>query len=173
MKRSFVRVASSILFLMLALTVGCTSFDEPAQEVATANISTRTQDSDVARVRTVEESVQLAKELLGKSNKGTICYSVDYILAKEKGQNGLLSDTIAYVINFGDKDGYAVICNDTRVNPALAYAPKGNMMLKNGTTQDPLLSGVEDMLRANISSPVSSFSCTNSEQCVGHTHAFK
>jgi hypothetical protein len=47
-----------------------------------------------------------------------------------------VSDTLAYVFNFGDSSGYVIISNDKRVeNPLFAFTKKGSLV--NGKTDNP------------------------------------
>jgi hypothetical protein len=61
-------------------------------------------------------------------------------------------DTVAYVFNFGDEDGYAIISADTRIEaPILAYAGSGNL---SDTIDNPglilFLEGTEDYIIRSI-----------------------
>jgi hypothetical protein len=63
-----------------------------------------------------------------------------------------IPDTVAYVFNFGDSDGYAIISADTRIEaPILAYAESGNL---SDTIDNPgvilFLEGSEDYIVRSI-----------------------
>jgi hypothetical protein len=58
-------------------------------------------------------------------------------MMKSKEYSGIeISDTLAYVFNFGDSSGYAIISKDSRVeSPLLAITEKGSLV--NGKTDNP------------------------------------
>lgn len=80
-------------------------------------------------------------------------YSVEYILndEKQKTHNVSIPDTLAYIFNFGDDNGFAIISSDNRVFPLLAYSETGHLKY-NKSYDDPVyanfISKVSDYMAA-------------------------
>lgn len=112
----------------MTLLAGCSSdtyLDEP-----TASDTSQPGICNSSRL-TLGEAITRAEETLGK--KGTRSdglVSVDYVLRSDTEKltrtTAELNDTLAFIINFPDETGFAIIAADKRVSNVLAYAPTGN-----------------------------------------------
>ncbi len=164
---SIFQTASFILIIAITtISGGCTSTDEPSVDALQSQISTRAEKSFSTQILTVQEAVEVAKHKLGYNLYPLMSYKVEYILSQKSVNNDFPSDTIAFVVNFGNQEGYAVIRNDTRTSPVLAYSPTGELEVSDGVIQHPLLSDIEHTMSVSGSS----YSCLNPANCVGHTH---
>lgn len=77
---------------------------------------------------------------------------VQYILKKpslSRGTNSL-PDTLAYIFNFTDEGGFAIIAADNRVNPVLAYSKDGNFTLDNKIASDNFIDRLNDYISIEI-----------------------
>jgi hypothetical protein len=125
----------------------------------------RNKDNKVS----IEEATRLANDVIGfldgesatKSGTARSIKSVDALtsenlqtvaLKSNDGVNVEIPDTIAYVFNFGEEDGFAIISADTRIEaPILGYSGSGTL----GTEIDNpglgmFLEGTEDYILRSI-----------------------
>ncbi|MBO5053490.1 MAG: C10 family peptidase [Muribaculaceae bacterium] len=111
------------LVLMALLLTGCTSEPEPIMPV-------NQQDFSKSRIRSKEEATTLACSIKSqfmsdKSRASVRVESVDAILSNQS-RSGL-SDTLIYVVNFADNQGYALISAPRCVEPILAVTESGSL----------------------------------------------
>ena len=94
----------------------------------------------------VEEAIAfLDEQSLSKSRSSRAVNSVSSLLFGDvkasamksgKYKNLEISDTLAYVFNFGDSSGFVIVSNDKRVEiPLFAFTEKGSLL--NGKTDNP------------------------------------
>lgn len=79
-------------------------------------------------------------------------HSYDYILASgitTRAQSNV-PDTLAYIINYPDNGGFAIIATDTRVYPILAYANTGNFNTDNEAVNDNFIDCIENYIADGI-----------------------
>ncbi len=92
------------------------------------------------------EAVQLANDFFSKNysrSSNSDFPNVQYILNNAKSRNfNNVPDTVAYVVNYPDEKGFAIIAGDTRVNPVLAFNDSGNFNLSNEAVQENFISKI-------------------------------
>ncbi len=80
-----------------------------------------------------DEAMRIAADVLGKNSlsKTTSNFKCDVVTRKASPLSKSVSneaDTLMYVLNYGNNEGYAVVCADSRVpNNVLAFSQTGNM----------------------------------------------
>lgn len=93
------------------------------------------------------EAIRMANEVFSKNytrNSALIVSDVQCILRKNQTRSyGLASDTLAYVINYEDDEGFAIMSADNRVYPLLAFNDKGNFNLANESVQVQFIDRIE------------------------------
>jgi len=139
-----------ILF-SLAFLFSCSDENLTSGNLSKGEFLAKTYDSnnriDMAEATNlVEEAIAfLDKEHPSESKSSRSVNSVSILrfgdlkssIMKSDEYRGLdISDTLAYVFNFGDSLGYVIISNDIRVeSPLLAFTKKGSLV--NGETDNP------------------------------------
>ena len=73
------------------------------------------------------EAVEIANEVLKRTSGEISEINVTPLLSDGSSYKGMVCDTIAYIINYGDKEGFAVVVNDRRVTSPIAYNKKGEL----------------------------------------------
>jgi len=77
-----------------------------------------------------------------------------------------ISDTLAYVFNFGDSSGFAIISNDVRIeSPLLAFAEKGSLV--NGETDNPGLKLFLERLEGYMLESIAKYGKAGEEKAMG------
>lgn len=87
------------------------------------------------------EALEYANAFLGKGrtrSNGEV--RVDYVLDNVASTRAVGSgnDTAAYIFNWGENDGFAIVAADDRVYPILAYSERGTFKNEKGSATDVL-----------------------------------
>lgn len=106
---------------LLALSmISCESLDTPLEYAdSTPSVSNNK--------RTEAEAVKLARKAASstdQNSRASQSYSISLITDNQSRSNEL--DTLCYIVNFDDEQGFALIAYDKRVSPVLAYSDHGN-----------------------------------------------
>ncbi|MDE5958945.1 MAG: C10 family peptidase [Muribaculaceae bacterium] len=106
---------------LLALSmISCESLDSPLEYAdSTPSVSNNK--------RTEAEAVKLARKAASSTDQNSRApqsYSISLITDNQSRSNEL--DTLCYIVNFDDEQGFALIAYDKRVSPVLAYSDHGN-----------------------------------------------
>jgi len=145
-KNSLFLILHSILLMgisMLSTACSNSNLDEPLDSNSSSVQKTRSGFNE-ARTLSQEEAVAYAAEKLGY-DKQSAPYTVDYVTSNKASRpTSMLSEILAYVVNFNDESGYAVIANDTRFYTVLAYAKTGSLKISNGKIDHPFLGNIEN-----------------------------
>lgn len=135
---------SAISFGIISILSACSNYEEPVNNLTEMKKTTRSETSSFPRTITQSEAISYAIEALDFDPSDIPSYTIKYALATNNVRNtNILSDTLAYVINFNENMGYAVIANDTRIPAVLAYAKKENLKIVNGIIDNPVLRNLE------------------------------
>lgn len=103
----------------------CSNMDAPSIE--TANIKTMPN-----KTITQAEAVKIAGNVLEKNtaSRASSEPSVQYVL-NERSSRSIGSDTLAYVINYPDDQGFVIVASDRKVHPVLAFSKTGKFSFDN------------------------------------------
>jgi hypothetical protein len=165
---------------MLLASVACSNEENlnDGQLAATNEVQLTDAEWDVLyRMRNennkvgIEEATRFANDVIGfldgestvKSGAARSISSIGALVSTDMqsvalkssdGTNVEIPDTVAYVFNFGDEDGYALVSADTRIeDPILAYTESGSL---SDTVNNPglilFLEGTEDYILSSIAS---------------------
>ena len=130
MKRIFILVS---LFGLWSCSTDLDETLEQRQQVLTQ------QATDASHRVSQVEALQCAARLLGGSQTRSVAdVRVDYVLDEQSATRGAAggNDTVAYIFNWGDEDGFAIIAADNRVCPILAYSETGTFANVKGDAVD-------------------------------------
>lgn len=64
-----------------------------------------------------------------------------------------LPDTLAYIVNYPDNGGFAVVCGDNRVSNILAYSPDGNLDPENEVIKANFYDGIAGYVSNRLGGP--------------------
>lgn len=155
---------------MLSTACSNSNLDEPLYSNSESIQKTRSGFNET-KTLSQEEAVAYAVEKLGYDKQSVPAYTVDHVTTNNIYRPiSMLSDTLAYVVNFSDNSGYAVIANDTRFYPILAYAKAGFLKVADGKIDHPFLGNIENYfykkyqtLSEETSTP---YNCGNHNHCL-------
>lgn len=115
------------------------------------------QDSNntipVSHVISQSEAIEIANAMiqrigLSRSSSGApVC---EPILRESQSRSAYLSDTLAYILNYPDSSGFAIVVSDDRVNPLVAFSETGSFDSELVTTNDVVIDRLEDYVNAGI-----------------------
>ncbi len=137
------------LFLQLMAIIAfasCTSSEEPLTAIS-QNPQTRGLDN-IESTYSIHQAIQIANKKLQKNAADALKAKTTVLLATDSECiSNLLSDTVAYIINYANKSGFAIIGNDNRLeNPILAYNEEGNFSQENILAKAFFLNNIEKYL---------------------------
>lgn len=139
-------IAVSILTL-----ASCNSLEEPIQQ-SDAERQTRSIETSSLTLNQTDVLIKSAK-ILKKDTKSITKAKVEAVLAQKYiNDPKLLSDTVAYIVNYSDNGGFAIIANDSRIEETLAYSETGNFTSDNPMAKAMFIDKIEDYLYSLASS---------------------
>ena len=144
------KVARWLYMIMFAIITiffnACGTVEEPAEqnEGRATTITRSTQQNELGAL-SESDAIAYAKKVLDVDESQTDLYTIEYVLAqKEESKAVLPSDTMAYVITFGNS-GSALIANCNSYYPVLATL-RVKPEVKNGKVNLSLFNSLEDFL---------------------------
>lgn len=122
---------SVLVALALICVVSCAKIDDESSAVAPEQPARPTV---LLPTRSYEEALSLARKSIALVDRGQTRSATARSIRSERGQcvttpstrSGAGSDTLMYVFNFENNDGFSVIAANRAVDPVLAVAEKGN-----------------------------------------------
>lgn len=167
MKKTFIYWGALVFFLLASCSDNI-SYDDSSSE----QTIDKTGDSSKGTKRTKEEVLAIAENFFTqvqlrsgttKSSSQRKVKSVDIVhdlnfntnfksLRSTSGQynNNLLTDSLLYLVNYEDNNGFALIGADTRLDDIYAISEKGSFQFAD-SIEIPALSAMFEIMRYNIS----------------------
>lgn len=88
-----------------------------------------------SKINKIGESnaIMIANRIFTNTRTTETIQSVEYVTYNAiRTRSGMIeNDTVAYIINYKDASGFAIVANDNRINPLLAYSDTGNFTTEN------------------------------------------
>jgi len=114
-----------IIFIFIGIfsIISCTN---DILKINDGNVSSTKEINNDHKI-TETEALEIVNKLFAKT-RTNFNHSIDYVLNKnnQKTRNAGVSDTLAYIFNFNNNNGFAVIASDNRVFPLLAFSDTGH-----------------------------------------------
>lgn len=119
MKKSLL-IISIIISAFISCTTDVFELDE------SNNLIPKTSNNSANKI-TEADALDIAGKIFHKT-RSIDDYSIEYVLNDNspKTRSIALPDTLAYILNFGNDNGFAVIATDNRVYPLLAFSESGH-----------------------------------------------
>lgn len=124
-----------IIFIFIGIfsIISCTN---DILEINDANVSP-TKGINNGNKITETNALNIASKIFNKT-RSVSDYTIEYVLNDNpKTRNINIPDTLAYIINFGNDNGFAVISSDNRIFPILAYSDTGHFKYEK-SENDPV-----------------------------------
>lgn len=124
-----------IIFIFIGIfsIISCTN---DILEINDANVSP-TKGINNGNKITETNALNIASKIFNKT-RSVSDYTIQYVLNDNpKTRNINIPDTLAYIINFGNNNGFAVISSDNRIFPILAYSDTGHFKYEK-SENDPV-----------------------------------
>lgn len=131
-----------LLSISIVLFVGCTNVDD-FQET---EISQQSKQNKITK----NEAVNIADKILKKSaltrTPAEAKVSFDFVISNKspKTRSASISDTLAYIINYANDEGFAIISTNKNVFPVLAFSEKGNFSCDNENARINFVDKIEE-----------------------------
>ena len=137
MKKNVLNLITFVLIL-----VGCTNAEDSSLQIE------KNGPNYVSSIINVDEAIEISHKVLKHSHvtRNVTLGSpvVDYVLNGNvsKTRNASLRDTLAYVINYPNDEGFVIVSSDRRVYPVLAYSDKGNFSFSNEAVKSTFINNI-------------------------------
>lgn len=135
------------IIVMTTMLFSCASQEEPQKESDDLR-TTRSAISDCHSLSKDEVLIKASAVLNKKAVVATQAKVQPVMAQKYLNSPMLLSDTIAYIVNYNDNAGFAVVANDSRVDEVLAYSDKGSFSYDNPIAKAMFLDKIEGYLHS-------------------------
>ena len=142
---------------------GCSNIDEPLQKI------TKDTSSAISQKITVEEALHIANIAVGNITTRNISnemINTDYIISNEdKTRSNTKSDTLAYVINYPDNGGFAIIASTRNVYPILAFSHSGYFDTSQDAVSNEFTKHIEPFIQEAETSKIYEVSHKDFDAC--------
>ncbi len=166
MKKSFYRIVFPILLLGVSIVLNGCSNAFPTGLDFTEN-SNPVETSEVDYTIGEEKAIEIARNLLGLSEH--IQYEIYEIESVTSNPNKKESKAIAYVVNFGQGVGGAIVAKDSRVSYQTAKHFHTKDAFNRNQMTAPFIRTLEGYIESQLKSSTRSDLCSP-ENCNGHKH---
>ena len=144
-------VLSVVAMVQLVLTNGCSNIQDAMYESGSESVSNQAMLNNENMIDG-DEAIQIANRIVSQKETRTdeiAVRNVEYICRQQNTRNLDVSDTIAYIVNYENENGFAIISADNRVFPILAYSHEGNFTLSNEIAAENFISNIESYIDNN------------------------
>lgn len=136
----------NLLFLFIGiipiLIFSCSTENELIEE--NVNKISQNKTSSSSNTITIENAKRIAAQIINFNTRGEEDPEVEFIKYNNISiRHKLLSDTLAYVIQYKDREGFAIIANDNRIDPILAYSNNSNIDIHNELIKSIFINKIE------------------------------
>lgn len=141
-----------VSFIMAITTLQLQSCSGNESESLAYDCKVRTKEQVKAHVIDVNTAKEIANNIVSsketRSDSKQI-ESIEYICRQESTRSvSESSDTLAYVINYSEESGFAIVSADDRVFPILGYSHEGNFSLSNEIAFENFISNIGSYIDA-------------------------
>ncbi len=119
-----------LLILAYAFCFGCDA--DYVGDTELDFVTNEGDDMEIMHKIDIDNALYIASSFFEKMNTRTSAVddylSVDYVVSElnKTRTNNMCNDTVAYIFNRGQHDGFVIVASDNRVKPILAYSDEGH-----------------------------------------------
>lgn len=132
----------ALLILLGAFLPSCVNHEGLVEEPTSSGVVESYGQKKISE----SEALAIADKLLGRKSARSGeqgLPTIDYVSSRTS-RSGDGSDTLAYIINYANNSGFAIISSDKRVYPVLAYSACNGFSADNEMARDYFLDRIED-----------------------------
>lgn len=140
----------TLLILIITLFISCENQKNAEIETPTISNEYETRNNNSTFKITENKALEYANIVFNRNKTRTISeITVDYVVEQSNARS-LSSDTIAYIFNKGENEGFAIISSDNRINPLLAFSESGHFDYdKNSIVNQEFILKLGDYINKN------------------------
>lgn len=132
-----------LIFWALILSACSNYVEEPAIE------SPAFKDLVLNEKISLDEAIQMADKTLAKEGTRTNLSSfpeIEFITSESKTRS-MGNDTLAYILNYPNETGFAIIATSRNVNPVLGFSDSGHFSLENEIAKENFIDNIEPYIQ--------------------------
>lgn len=144
-----------LLIMSLFMTITTLQFQsctENVHEEINGSINTHVKEQVKKNLIDLVSAKEIANSIVcpgGTRSDSKVIESIEYVCRQGSTRSGSASsDTIAYIINYSDEGGFAIVSADDRVFPILGYSHEGNFSLSNEIAFENFISNIGSYIDA-------------------------
>lgn len=137
--------------ITLLLIASCANHEEPQFVENIQTPSTRSDNSSTPRTLSYEEVISSSSKVMNKTRSAINATLKPILACNDEYKDIFISDTIAYVVNYQDNGGYAIVPNDSRIDEILAYSNNHNFTENNVLANHFFVERIEGYLASVLS----------------------
>lgn len=130
----------SLIYVLLSLFI-CSCTNDIDTTVENCNVPNNHAPNTDGKFKIDEvKALSIANNFFKSSTRGSSDFVMDYVKSSEPNLTrggDFVYDTLAYILNRGDGEGFIVVSSDNRVFPVLAYSETGTFSYKE-SMEDPV-----------------------------------
>lgn len=131
------------LFLLFpTLLIGCTQTDDLFENESNDNLSENIDCENLNQIRAVKLAQRFFDETDLSRGGDRVPAKIDYVLRKHMSR-AADSDTIAYIIDYADNQGFAIVVNSEKVHYPVAFSETGSFNAANECVNENFIQKLE------------------------------
>ncbi len=153
----------SLLFVLLSCE-NEQNLNEKAKVCNAEYVSSNSSDDSMFKI-TESKALEYANIVFNRSKtRAMLDITLDYVV-EQPISRATMPDTLAYIFNRGENEGFVVISADSRINPLLAFSEKGHFDNNNEVVNDVFISKLGAYIDENADNDSVAFSEDTFESC--------
>lgn len=143
----------ALFLLSTMILTGCTQTDDLFENESDNSLSENIDCENLNQVRAIKLAQRFFDDADLSRSGDRIPAKIDYVLRKHMSR-AANSDTIAYIINYADNQGFAIMLNSEKVQYPVAFSESGSFINPNECVTENFVQNLESYVdNINITQP--------------------
>ena len=153
LKNSFIMKKVVLFLLSAVILIGCTQTDDLFENESDNSLSENIDCENLNQVRAIKLAQRFFDDADLSRSGDRVPASINYVLRKHMSR-AANSDTIAYIINYADNQGFAIMLNSEKVRYPVAFSESGSFINPNECVTENFVQNLESYVdNINITKP--------------------
>ena len=142
LKNSFIMKKVVLFLLSAVILIGCTQTDDLFENESDNSLSENIDCENLNQVRAIKLAQRFFDDADLSRSGDRVPASINYVLRKHMSR-AANSDTIAYIINYADNQGFAIMLNSEKVRYPVAFSESGSFINPNECVTENFVQNLE------------------------------
>ena len=132
----------ALFLLSTVILIGCTQTDDLFENESDNSLSENIDCENINQVRAIKLAQRFFDDADLSRSGDRVPAKIDYVLRKHMSR-AANSDTIAYIINYADNQGFAIMLNSEKVQYPVAFSESGSFINPNECVTENFVQNLE------------------------------